>query len=261
MKWISTGSILRDSSPPNTESARDGSFASENAIGDAGRTGGENVRQEIRSIMRNSIGPWFEVFGPCPASGMQFQRDFPETGIPCDENKSVYSEKQRVYKRAIWNTRFLRALCILVSRERSDNEQDQDFIVEKKHEPKFIALPAVIVVLAMGFALQSFAAPPASDQAVTGVISGNVTTDQGEVRAFRVRAKDTLHLITYTIFTNKGKYHIYNLPPSTYEIQVREPGFDSPAPGRRTRWRGNENCGFGAKKRGPHSEQYQTRRI
>lgn len=90
-----------------------------------------------------------------------------------------------------------------------------------------ITIPAVVVLLATGFLNQLVegraAAPPVSN----GVISGSVTADRGEVRAFRVRAKDTVHLISYTVFTNKGKYHIYNLPPSSYEVQVREPGFDS----------------------------------
>ena len=90
-----------------------------------------------------------------------------------------------------------------------------------------ISIPAVIVLVGMGFLARLVEARPASPPAVNGVISGSVTADRGEVRAFRVRAKDTAHLITYTVYTNKGQYHIYNLPPSTYEVQVREPGFDS----------------------------------
>ena len=65
---------------------------------------------------------------------------------------------------------------------------------------------------------------PAPAPAANGVISGSVNADHGDVRAFRVRAKDTVHLISYTVFTNKAQYHIYNLPPSTYEVQVRETG-------------------------------------
>jgi hypothetical protein len=92
-----------------------------------------------------------------------------------------------------------------------------------------VTISPVIALLGMAFSLQSAEARPASDPVATGVISGSVTTDQGEVRAFRVRAKDTVHLFTYTVFTNKSKYHIYNLPPSTYEVQVRETEFDSRA--------------------------------
>lgn len=61
-----------------------------------------------------------------------------------------------------------------------------------------------------------------------GVIAGTVSADRGEVRAFRVQAVDTVHKITYTVFTTKGRYQIYNLPPSRYEVRVVEPGFDSP---------------------------------
>jgi streptogramin lyase len=66
--------------------------------------------------------------------------------------------------------------------------------------------------------------PPAG-----GTISGRVTADRGEVRAFRVAADDTLHKITYTVFTRGGQYAIYNLPPSTYEVRVLEEYFDAPA--------------------------------
>jgi streptogramin lyase len=63
----------------------------------------------------------------------------------------------------------------------------------------------------------------------SGVISGRVTADRGEVRAFRVAAKDTIHKITYTVFTRRGQYNIYNLPPSTYEVTIVEEYFDTPA--------------------------------
>lgn len=69
----------------------------------------------------------------------------------------------------------------------------------------------------------------AQNSAPSGVISGRVTADQGEVRAFRVAAKDTVHKITYTVFTRRGQYNIYNLPVSTYEVSVIEENFDAPA--------------------------------
>lgn len=65
-------------------------------------------------------------------------------------------------------------------------------------------------------------------QAGDGVISGSVAADRGEVRAFRVRAADTVHKITYTVFTAKGRYQIFNLPASRYDVQVIEEGFESP---------------------------------
>lgn len=68
----------------------------------------------------------------------------------------------------------------------------------------------------------------AQNSAQSGAISGRVTADQGDVRAFRVAAKDTLHKITYTVFTRRGQYNIYNLPDSTYEVKVVEEAYDSP---------------------------------
>jgi virginiamycin B lyase len=61
-----------------------------------------------------------------------------------------------------------------------------------------------------------------------GNLSGKVTADQGTVRAFRVKARDTLHQISFTVFTVNGEYHIYNLPASMYDVQVIEPGYDAP---------------------------------
>src|SRR5262245_50595590 len=61
-----------------------------------------------------------------------------------------------------------------------------------------------------------------------GVIAGKVTADRGTVRAFRVKARDTAHKITYTVFTRKGAYQIFHLPPGTYEVLVLEEGYTSP---------------------------------
>ncbi len=61
-----------------------------------------------------------------------------------------------------------------------------------------------------------------------GMISGTVTADQGVVRAFRVKARDTVRRITYTVFTNQGRYHLYNLPAGTYEVSALQEGFESP---------------------------------
>lgn len=87
----------------------------------------------------------------------------------------------------------------------------------------------ILGLLGLALSPQGIAAREVANPAANGTISGTVTADQGEVRAFRVKAKDTVHLITYVVFTNKGQYHIYKLPPSTYQIQVMERGFDSPA--------------------------------
>jgi virginiamycin B lyase len=71
---------------------------------------------------------------------------------------------------------------------------------------------------------------PMAAQASTAsaTLSGAVTVDRGTVRAFRVRARDTVNRITYTVFTTRGRYQIYNLPASTYEVSVLEPGFAAP---------------------------------
>src|SRR6266478_2489049 len=85
----------------------------------------------------------------------------------------------------------------------------------------------ILGLLGLAFSPRFIEAREVANPASNGAISGTVTADQGEVRALRVKAKDTVHLITYVVFTNKGQYHIYNLPPSKYEIQVMETGFDS----------------------------------
>ena len=84
------------------------------------------------------------------------------------------------------------------------------------------------VVAALGVSLVWSTAPVMAQSADSGTISGAVTTNQGDARAFRVKARDSVHKIIYTVFTNGGRYQIYNLPPSTYDVQVLEVGFDSP---------------------------------
>jgi streptogramin lyase len=78
--------------------------------------------------------------------------------------------------------------------------------------------------------------------AYNGVISGTVTANRdyalseasGEhipaLVAVRVRARDEARKITYTVFTQKGQYHIYNLPPGTYQMSALQDGFDSKGP-------------------------------
>jgi len=91
----------------------------------------------------------------------------------------------------------------------------------------FISAAAIV---SLGGVLVFWQAETAVAQNVgaTGAISGSVTADRGEVRALRVQARDTIHRITYTVYTNKGRYRIADLPPSTYEVRVLEPEFDSP---------------------------------
>jgi len=78
--------------------------------------------------------------------------------------------------------------------------------------------------------------------AKSGVISGTVTANRDyalseasgnhipALYAVRVRARDAERHITYTVFTQKGHYHIYNLPPGNYEMSALQDGFDSKGP-------------------------------
>jgi streptogramin lyase len=75
-----------------------------------------------------------------------------------------------------------------------------------------------------------------------GVISGTVTANRDyalseasgnhipALYAVRVRARDAERHITYTVFTQKGHYQIYNLPPGIYQMSALQDGFDSNGP-------------------------------
>lgn len=71
-------------------------------------------------------------------------------------------------------------------------------------------------------------AASAQNRSSTASLSGQVTADQGEVRAFRVKARDAVHRISFMVYSENGRYHLYNLPFGIYEVQVVEPGFESP---------------------------------
>jgi hypothetical protein len=83
------------------------------------------------------------------------------------------------------------------------------------------------ILIAAGFLSLPLTSFGQARGAGTGVISGAVTADTGEVRAVRVKATDTVRKIAYTVFTNKGKYQIFNLPSSNYQISALQDGFDS----------------------------------
>ncbi len=86
----------------------------------------------------------------------------------------------------------------------------------------FLITAAAALVLTAGVVAQR----PAS--AGTGTLSGTVTADAGEVRALRVKARNTATRTAYTVFTVKGRYQIHNLPAGPYEVQVVEEAFESP---------------------------------
>ncbi len=48
--------------------------------------------------------------------------------------------------------------------------------------------------------------------------------------AVRVRARDNERRITYTVFTQKGHFSIYNLPAGNYQMSALQDGFDSKGP-------------------------------
>ncbi len=78
--------------------------------------------------------------------------------------------------------------------------------------------------------------------AAGATLSGTVTADRDyalsqasgkhipALVAVRVRARDIDRHIVYTVFTNKGKYHIYNLPAGNYQMSALQDGFDSTTP-------------------------------
>ena len=40
-----------------------------------------------------------------------------------------------------------------------------------------------------------------------------------------MKARDTVGRVAYTVYTVDGEYHVYNLPPGSYEVQVIEAGY------------------------------------
>ena len=92
-----------------------------------------------------------------------------------------------------------------------------------------ILVHAAICLAAVGAACFILAdAASAQNRSSTANLSGQVTANQREVRAFRVKARDVAHRISFMVYTENGRYHLYNLPSSLYEVQVIEPGFESP---------------------------------
>lgn len=87
---------------------------------------------------------------------------------------------------------------------------------------------SLVVAALAGFSLTVGLFAQRSGATATGTLSGTVTADRGDVRALRVKARNTSSRISYTVFTSKGRYQIYNLPAGPYEIQVVEEAFDSP---------------------------------
>lgn len=85
-------------------------------------------------------------------------------------------------------------------------------------------------IAAAGLIALAMAGPTtrAQGQSARASLSGRVTADRGEVRALRVKARDTGRKVTYTVFTSKGRYQFYNLPAGSYDVRVLEDNLDSP---------------------------------
>lgn len=98
------------------------------------------------------------------------------------------------------------------------------------------------ILLAAGLGLWVVSGKAQAKDAQTGVISGTVTANRDyalseasgnhipALVAVRVRARDAERHITYTVFTQKGHYQIYNLPAGTYKMSAVQNGFDSNGP-------------------------------
>ena len=98
--------------------------------------------------------------------------------------------------------------------------------MSRQRQARFSMTPAAVALLAAVLLVWPASTAVAQTSQTAGVIAGSVTADQGVVRAFRVKARDTVHRISYTVYTVAGRYQIFNLPPSTYDVQVVEDGFE-----------------------------------
>ena len=84
-------------------------------------------------------------------------------------------------------------------------------------------LPAVVATLVFAWlGVFLFA-----QQSTRGTISGVVTADQGEVRAFRVAAHNLDLRLWYVVFTSNGTFTVPQALPGQYELEVLEPGYVS----------------------------------
>jgi len=106
-------------------------------------------------------------------------------------------------------------------------------------QEKAILSCGILMVVTLFWAMGTRAQAQGSKSAL---ISGTVTANRDyaiseasgnhipSLYAVRVRARDAERHITYTVFTQKGHYQIYNLPPGTYEMSALQDGFDSKGP-------------------------------
>jgi virginiamycin B lyase len=93
---------------------------------------------------------------------------------------------------------------------------------------KFLAIIALGGVTAAVTLATSSAQSSTQSTQPSGSLAGTVTQDGGQVVAFRVKARDVVHRMSYTVYTRKGAYSFVSLPPSKYEVQVLEEDYVSP---------------------------------
>jgi streptogramin lyase len=60
-----------------------------------------------------------------------------------------------------------------------------------------------------------------------GTLIGHLTSDQGIIGAFRVKAHDSLHQLFFTTYSSGSSFQFASLPVGDYEVQVLEPGIQS----------------------------------
>jgi streptogramin lyase len=89
-------------------------------------------------------------------------------------------------------------------------------------------LPRLMRTIGIASTLLWFAIVSSAQSSERGTITGIVSADQGQVRAFRVAAHNLDHRIWYTVFTSKGRYTVPQALPGRYELTVIEPGYDAP---------------------------------
>src|SRR5688572_4019628 len=89
-------------------------------------------------------------------------------------------------------------------------------------------LRLVLTTAAAALLAASLQLGASAQSAARGTITGRVTADRGEVRAFRVAAHNLDRRLWYTVFTNKGQYTVPQALPGRYELTVVEPDYESP---------------------------------
>ena len=88
--------------------------------------------------------------------------------------------------------------------------------------------PVLMIAAAVLVAAACLQLAASAQSSARGTITGRVTADRGDVRAFRVAAHNLDRRLWYTVFTNKGQYIVPQALPGRYELTVVEPEYESP---------------------------------